>query len=228
MVDKYVKHTPMMRDIRCPNSRCRQVNENVRLAKNRSGGVKMASGRICVQVRKQVPIPTVIKWGASPRARASRNVRWIKKNRARLGRCQCWLAYIQPPRNQNGFVLAAIVPLGRGEGAARPKSCVSAGRKIWENMRSISCSSRGDCREEIPTLPTQADFRLLEALFRLQFTEAILKIKYAGRGVEGPAPHRTAGLEYFQNTPVGHIKKFTPQTQRPTGFLQTDSSCITY
>jgi hypothetical protein len=37
--------------------------------------------------------------------------------------------------NQNGFVLAAIVPLGRGEGAARPKNCVPAGRKIWENVR---------------------------------------------------------------------------------------------
>ena len=32
---------------------------------------------------------------------------------------------------------------------------------------------------------------------------AVLKIKHAGPPVEGPAPHRTAGLEYFQSIPVG-------------------------
>ena len=36
---------------------------------------------------------------------------------------------------------------------------------------------------------------------------AVLKIKNAGRPVEGPAPHHTAGLEYFQSTPVGRNKK---------------------
>jgi hypothetical protein len=33
-----------------------------------------------------------------------------------------------------------------------------------------------------------------------------------------------AVLECFRSTPVGRSKKGTPQTHRPTGFLQTDSS----
>jgi hypothetical protein len=53
------------------------------------------------------------------------------------------------------------------------------------------------------------------------------KINGAGRPAEGPAPHRTAVLECFRSTPVGQIKKITPQTHRPTGFLQTDSRPVT-
>ena len=43
----------------------------------------------------------------------------------------------------------------------------------------------------------------LEAIPRRR---AVLKIKHAGPPLEGPAPHRTAGLEYFQSTPVGRNK----------------------
>ena len=47
---------------------------------------------------------------------------------------------------------------------------------------------------------------------------------YRGRGaVENPAPHRMAVLECFRSTPVVGNKKSTPQTHRPTDFLQTDS-----
>jgi hypothetical protein len=48
---------------------------------------------------------------------------------------------------------------------------------------------------------------------------------YRGRGaVENPAPHRMAVLECFRSTPVVGNKKSTPQTHRPTDFLQTDSN----
>jgi hypothetical protein len=91
------------------------------------------------------------------------------------------------------------------------------------DLDAIKCSSRGEW-EEIVTIPTRKLILLVaDARGFISSTETILKIKHAGRPVEDPAPHRTAGPEKFLSTPVGKIKKITPQTHRPTGFLQTDS-----
>jgi hypothetical protein len=53
-------------------------------------------------------------------------------------------------------------------------------------------------------------------------TARISKIFRGSRAVENPAPHRTAELECFRSIAVGLGNKSTPQTQRPTDFLQTD------
>jgi hypothetical protein len=51
------------------------------------------------------------------------------------------------------------------------------------------------------------------------------KIFRGSGAVENPAPHRMAVLECFRRAPIGGGgKKSTPQTHRPTDFLQTDST----